>query len=383
MDLGQEARRIVIEIEYLLSQSLTEETSHVFASFPDASQLSDDLSDPKSIFRQNSSLLQPRITQVAEAVVQSFENEEQMLAWLSRNDEILTRLLVAVALTCGVPPRGFQFASLQYDLCPQTGASRGLFLIDGNLAIAKPAAKQTGRYRQDCLWFLPPVLSSSMVFYLGIFRPVVIQVLTLLRKEVIHQDTYIFCRTTPRIGSSYSWTGDEISRMLQHHTKHFKIALSVGLIRQLYTALFRQYFPDLCAAGPQEDALVDRQGQHRNYTGQRHYGLITNIPRSLGIDLTEARKMGAMSQLLHVIFGLRIADERLRLDLERIHFLPCSKHEAHALDTARVLVVSQYGISSGGVGPRAAIKARTLLKDCPYFHVVGPTFTVIHCIFTI
>lgn len=373
MDIGAEARRIILEIESLLRKSLPEGTKHLFTSVAILSELSDDLREASSIFHQNPNLFEPVIVEVAGALLPSFSGEEGVRTWLKSNDQILSRFMVAIALTCGVPPRAFQFASLQFDQCLETDTSRGLFLIDGNLAIAKPAAKQLNRSRQDCLWFLPFSLSASLVFYLGILRPIIIQALLLLRKEVVPQKTYIFCCTFPKVGKSYSWTGDEVAEMFQNHTRGLKFNLSVGLIRQLYTAFFRQYFPDLCAGGAQEDSLVDRQGQHRFYTGHRHYGMIiTSVPRSLGIDLAEARKMGAMSQLLHVIFGFRAADDHFKLLLERSHFMPVLQHQAYALGAARTLVVSEYSISSGGAGPRVVLKARALLNDQPYFQLVSP-----------
>lgn len=376
MDIGAEARRIILEIESLLRKSLPEGTKHLLASVANLSELSDDLTEASSIFHQNANLFEPIVAEVAGALLPSLSGEG-VRTWLESNDQVLSRFMVAIALTCGVPPRAFQFASFQFDHCLETGTSRGLFLIDGNLAIAKPAAKQLDRSRQDCLWFLPSALSSSLVFYLGVLRPIIIQALLLLRKEVVPQKTYIFCCTFPKAGRSCSWTGDEVAEMFQNHTRGLKINLSVGLIRQLYTALFRQYFPDLCAGGVQEDSLVDRQGQHRFYTGHRHYGMIiTTVPRSLGIDLTEARKMGAMSQLLHVIFGFRAADDHLKLLLERSHFLPVLQHHTYALGAARTLVVSEYGIPSGGAGPRAALKAQALLYDQPYFQLVRPYFSI-------
>lgn len=381
VDIGNEARRIVLEAEALIYQCLPEGTRGMFTSFPALSQLSDDLNDPVSIFRQsgNTTLLEPTINTVGQSLLQSLTSENAMHTWLRHNEDLLSLFLVAVALTCGIPPRGFQFASLQFDRCSETGASRGLFLIDGCLAIGKPAAKQSGRSRQEsCLWFLPPALASCLAFYLAVLRPVVIKVRTRVRKEVDHQDTCIFCRSIPRIAGAHSWSGDEISQMVQHHTKNLNINLSIALLRQLYTAFFRQYFPGLCDPGAQEDSLVDRQGQHRFYTGQRHYGqLIGNVPRSLGIDLTEARKLGAMSQLLHIVFGLRPPDEHWRPFLEDAHFLPHAKHARHALDTARLLVLYEYGILSRGTGPPAAIRARKILLAHPYFRLVSSSLSLL------
>lgn len=374
MDIGKEARRIILEIEEMIYQWLPEEARQVFSSFPGPSQLLDDLNDSTSIFhqKQNAVLIEPAIRTVEKYVLLYLPGDEDMLTWLKCNERLLSLLLVAVALTCGIPPRGFQFASLQFDRCPETGSSRGLFLIDNCVAVGKPMAKQSGRSQQDCLWFLPPALGSSILFYLAVLRPVVIGILTRLRKEVGRQAISIFCRTVPRTNGFHSWSGDEITRMLQHHTKRLMFTISVGFLRQIYTAFFRQYFPGLCEAGVQEDALVDRQGQHRFYTGQRHYGQVTgNVPRSLGIDLTEARKLGAMSQLLHIFFELSPPVEQWRQLLQDVHFLPSARHNRLALDAARLLVLREYGILSRGTGPSAALRAGSALQHHPFFNVVS------------
>ncbi|KAG9307991.1 hypothetical protein JVU11DRAFT_12733 [Chiua virens] len=368
-DIGTEARRIILEIEESIYQWLPQKNSDAFNGFPDISQLSDDLNHPRSIFHQkgNAAVLEPIVSTVQKSLLQSLSSEEDRLAWLQHNEHLLSLFLVAVALTCGIPPRAFQFKSLQFDRCAETGASRGLFLISGCLAIGKPAAKQSEKSRHECLWFLPPALAYSLLFYLAVLRPVVIEVLTLSRKEVARQSTHIFCRTIPRTNGLCSWNGDEITRMLREHTKNINLTLSVGLLRQLYTAFFRQYFPDLCGTRAPADSPMDRQAQHRFYTGQRHCGLtIGNVPRSLGIDVTEARQLGAISQLLHIVFELRLPDAHWKLLLQHSHFLPSLQHDRHALDTARLSVLREYGILSRGAGPPAALKARAVLTTCPF-----------------
>lgn len=373
-DIGVEARRIISKVESSILQWLPHDAAHVFSDFH-LTQLSDDLGNQKSIFRQreNAELLQSKQNTIKELLFCSFgDKEEDIYRWLQGNDRLLFLFMASIVITCGIPPRAFQFASFQFDQCYKTGAGRGLFLIDGCLAIGKPVAKQSGKSRQECLWFLPPLLSSSLVFYLGILRPIVINCLTVLRKDVTHQHTLIFCRTVPKTGGSHSWNGEELNCQLKLHTSNLAVALSVGVVRQLYTAFFRQYFPGLCDAGPQEDALVDRQSQHRFYTGKRHYGqVVGNVPQSLGIDLTEARKLGAISQLLHIVFGLAPPNEDWRALLEDSHFLPITRNDLHALCIARLQVLLEYNIMDRGRGPVAALRVRELLRTQPYAALVG------------
>lgn len=377
--IGEEARRIISLVEASIIQWLPDEAAPVLSDLrSNLANFIDDLGDQRSIFRQpeNAELLQEKKALVKNLLFHSFRSkEEEIHVWVENNDRVLSLFMTAIVLTCGIPPRAFQLASLQFDWCRKTGAGRGLFLIDGFLAIGKPVAKQLGQSRQDSLWFLPPSLALSLVFYLGILRPIVVDCLTILRKDVTQQDTLIFCRAIPQMDGSPFWTGSKLNQQLRFHTGNLAVNLSVAILRQLYTAFFRQYFPGLCDPGPQEDSLVDRQSQHRFYTGKRHYGqVIGNVPQSLGIDMTEARKLGTMSRLLHIVFELSPPTEECRPLLEDSHFLPSTKNDRHALDTARLQVLVEYGILHRGRGPPAALRAKDILDTHPYLILVRYSF---------
>ena len=284
--------------------------------------------------------------------------------WLQSSDDILSLVVTAFSLTCGIPPREFQFANMQYDHCPTTGSFRNLFIINGLPALGNPTAKQSNKLVQKCLWLFPPSLAPLFLFYLGVLRPITIEVLIFLRQNVAYQETHIFCHT---IKKHCVWNGSDVNGAIQHYMSALPIRLTCKFLRQLHTALFHQYCPGLCKAEGPSDSAVDHQGQHRWYTGNTHYGrIIGSVPKTLGMSMTEARQFATVSQLLQVIYGLCLPDESSKDLLLDAHILPCSKYETHAYLVAQKLVIQHYGILSGDVAASVA----TVLNNRPYIQLV-------------
>lgn len=400
-DIGREARKVLQKLEQRIEDSLPDEVHHLFHSFCSiSSSFSDDLNDNHSIFlqRPNASRLEPIILSVKDAFCKSLWadpiwtiqdsgtkvlNESAARDWLELNDEIISLITAAFGLTCGIPPRGFQFHTMQYDRCQTSGNLRSLFIIEGLPALGNPAAKQSNKSIQECLWLFPPSLASPFLFYFGVLRPIVIEILLDLQEDISYQETHIFVHTFPKQRRQddlpYFWSGPDISQALQSHTKALPIRLTCNLLRHLHTALFRQFFPGLCEP-ERDDSLVDLQGQHRWYTGNRHYGkIIGSIPLTLGMSMTAARRYASISQLLQVIYQLSPPDESWYDLLSSAHILPTSKNEALAYSAAQTLVIREYGILPGHV-TSSSQSVSNVLQNAPYFHLVSSYILTQTCV---
>lgn len=125
-------------------------------------------------------------------------NESAARDWLELNDKIILLIAAAFGLTCGIPPRGFQFHTMQYDCCQTSGNLRSLFIIEGLPALRNPAAKQSNKSIQEYLWLFPPSLASPFLFYFGVLRPIVIEILLDLQEDISYQETHIFVHTFPK-----------------------------------------------------------------------------------------------------------------------------------------------------------------------------------------
>ena len=165
------------------------------------------------------------------------------------------------------------------------------------------------------------------------------------------------------------WFQAELASMILHEKLGSQSLC--GYLWQLYTAFICQYFPGLCDPGPQKDSLVDKQSKHWFYNGKWHDGqLIGNVPQSLSIDMMKARKHGTMSWLLHIIFRLSTPSEECKPLLKDFHFLPSVRNDQHALNTAQLQVLMEYGILHHGRGPPVALQANTH----PYLELVCYSF---------
>ena len=86
--------------------------------------------------------------------------------------------------------------------------------------------------------------------------------------------------------------------------------------------------------------------------------------------MMKARKHGTMSQLLHIIFRLSTPSEECRPLLKDFHFLPSVRNDRHALNTAQLQVLMEYGILHHGRGPPVALQANIH----PYLELVCYSF---------
>ncbi|KAG2046290.1 hypothetical protein BDR06DRAFT_1014861 [Suillus hirtellus] len=390
-DIGREAQKVLQKLEQCIEESLPDEVHHLFHSFHSiASSFCDDLNDSHSVFlqRPNASRLEPIILSVKDGLCKSLWtdpiwtvedsgtkvlNESAARGWLKFNDEIISLITTAFALTCGIPPRGFQFHTMQYNHCQTSGNLRSLFIIEGLPALGNPAAKQSNKSIQECLWLFPPSLASPFLFYFGVLRPIVIEILLDLQEDISYQETHIFMHTFPKQRRQddlpHFWSGPDINQALQSHTKALPIRLTCNLLRHLHTAFFRQFFPGLCDPG-HDDSLVDLQGQHHWYTGDRHYGkIIGSIPSTLGMSMTEARRYASISQLLQVLYQLSPPDESWCDLLSSTHILPTLKHETLAYSVAQKLVIQEYGILVLGNATASSQSVTGVLQNAPYFHL--------------
>lgn len=215
-DIGREAQKVLQKLEQRIEDSLPGKVHHLFHSFCSiSSSFSDDLNNNCSVFlqRPNASQLEPIILSVKDGFCKSLWadpiwtiwdsgtkvlNESAARDWLELNDKIILLIAAAFGLTCGIPPRGFQFHTMQYDCCQTSGNLRSLFIIEGLPALGNPAAKQSNKSIQECLWLFPPSLASPFLFYFGVLRPIVIEILLDLQEDISYQETHIFVYTFPK-----------------------------------------------------------------------------------------------------------------------------------------------------------------------------------------
>ncbi|KAG2029936.1 hypothetical protein BDR03DRAFT_1017719 [Suillus americanus] len=378
-DLGISAKTTIANISDQIVQCLPHGCKDLLRQFRGIfSQLVDDLTSPDAVFLQPSNrvLIQPMLDLMLQNLLDPGEHnhhimispsaitEEAARKWLAFDKQILGRIMVAFLLTCGIPPLHWQFRSFQFQSDSKTGIPRNLYLLGSELVIGHPSARQPNQVLQEWLWAFPPSLTPLILFYLAIIRPSVIRITGLLYYVNDAHRTHIFAHTIAPSRPEFPgvWNGSDINSLLQVHTSSLPVLLSCGLLRNVISAVYNQFFPTLSHVGPSDDSMVDRQAQHTRKTGNTHYGRSDHVPFAFGMTLEQARKCMASSHVLHAFYGLGSLDHQWAERLQNSAFLGDLRNESLALKEARVLVREKYNLHHCPSPDRIA----GLLETAPY-----------------
>ncbi|KAF8546380.1 hypothetical protein OG21DRAFT_1527871 [Imleria badia] len=379
------AKQAIAETDQRIQASLLPECVEAYLNFQ-WQKLTDDLSDV-SVFSQpaNHHILQPLRNQLLIALLAKRSKHHprgQLLpltsatghflvadakTWLQHHDYILSSITAAFTLTCGIPPRDFQYQSLQVSHDVAKGYCHSFFIIQNTPALGNPRAKQRGKTFKECLWGISPAQAPSILYFLGILKMVFSTILQCA--NIIHPlfDLYIFIRAIPT--SSYSLgsnddasqaiernsllNGSAINRMLQEHTKDLNVRLTCGLLRNQLTAIYRQFFPWLAQPlqNQRDISAMDLQGQHETATSNTYYGHTLVIPRALRMTQDKAKIYLETSRALQILYGLMAGDEEWSRGSSARYspFIVGKLNEPAALIISRALVCQHYGL--GGQGP--------------------------------
>ncbi|KAH7905369.1 hypothetical protein BJ138DRAFT_1118538 [Hygrophoropsis aurantiaca] len=336
--------------------------------------LGDDFTDKASVFQQqrNKPILDPLIDRLRLSLLAvrdkglSKESMTPLMAssrkldqdaakkWLHTHDAILSAITACFVLTCGIPLRDFQFRSLLMDHDYEAGWWRNLFIVDNLPALGNPAAKQRDRPFHEGLWQVCQALSPLLLYFLGILRPQYRDVLKVMGNDAQLFDAHIYVHPFPRNRSKLPgiWTGSDINRALQDHTRQAPMRLTCGIMRNKVTAVFWQFFPWLCVAEADKGSWseVDKQGQHDRKTGNVSYGRVF-APNIAG-----------------AIYGLAPPDEDWKDELATSPFFYAKRNEPFAFARARNLVCIHYGL--GGKAAENRLQNLRILdnlfRETPY-----------------
>jgi hypothetical protein len=396
--LGSSARDAIFRTEENIIKCLPNSCVQDFLNFGWES-ITDDVMSYQSMFcqPQNQDFLQPIRNKLLNLLLakQSRNQRHEPLpltsstgqldipkarTWLQSHDSILSSITAAFILTCGVPPRDFQFKSFQVDHDEDKGYKRSFFIIDKLPAFANPKAKQVGQHFKQCLWGATSAQARSLLFFLGILKPIYAEIMRLMKVHDRIFDIYIFVRTAPLAQSQLTshpllLSGTTINYYLYKHTRSIGIRLTCGIMRNKITAVYHQFFPwlsTLADSNPVERSAVDWQGQHESLTGNVHYGRILDIPLALNMSRNKAIMFIEVSRALQSIYGLAPSDEDWshRHEIQQSPYVLAKVREAAAFAKAQYLICVHYGL--GGDCNSAEVRSRNLkvvncvLNTAPY-----------------
>jgi hypothetical protein len=225
--------------------------------------------------------------------------------------------------TCGVPPRAWQVVLLRYR--PLGDLDRNIRIQRGQVIVANPQAKQRDLELYAAFWCLPPQLSPSFIFGLGVIRPIVIRLLERLGEPTAEHKSYVFVRSERKAAGSYVLSPSNVNQVLRE--SDFKA--EVRPLRHVAIGILKRHFPHLMRPSDEGRSPLDKQAQHSPRIHADHYAR-DEIQRSTGSTVIDSEQQMAVSHGLQHLYELIPSYDLIRSQ--------ASTNMLHALWTARDLV---------------------------------------------
>jgi hypothetical protein len=366
-------------LEELLPSDLTLDDFRV-----QESALNDNMAFTDSIFTQNKDVFGPLADKVFDQLTRSGEGRYKLKrvkgnssgtlcpkkaqTWFDKEKELLEQILGAISLSIGIPPRGFQMANLRYT-SSETG-KRNLFICKSNVILGFPLSKLYSRTIQEALWALPPGLSKSVLLYLGVIRPVSLQLADQLRwKRNPLSKTHIFAAVPSERETRASWDGSKLNTIVKSQTfSTLDIALSLSTLRQVITAIFRKHLNELIDSVDMARTSIANQSADHTQRTANNYGQNAGSLTGLSMSDTEIDQFMEVSHSWQALMGIRAPGQKLQ---ERLHKVPAlhlrDGNLIKAMERARHMVCRKYGIG----GDTSEEKATKVLDMKPFFPKQG------------
>lgn len=263
--------------------------------------------------------------------------------WLVLDQQVLSLLATVFSLTCGMPLRGWQFASLFFNHTP--AHLRNIWvLLGGQVVVANPRSKQRNRLFAPTLFAFPLGISTHLLYYLFIIRPIACKIFQHLGENVEVYSNEIWARPVwrrNRVVEPYRWTGEDISKTIKHNTKPLVgVALTPALIRQIMQAVFRHKFPRLFELCFTIDAPASTDSLSQ-------YGLRC-IPKSC-MPPEQGGKLLAVSQIWQAALAVGVINEVWREVAIGSHIFPATKNIPYAREQARGTMNRHFSVGAGNI----------------------------------
>jgi hypothetical protein len=256
--------------------------------------------------------------------------------------------------TVGICPRPWQAGHFLYR--PVGNYPRNLRMVDDTfVVIGSPKAKQTDTLTADAFWALPPQLGLAIMFYLGVIRPVEINLMERLNIPTNEAHNFIFIHTAKRLNHTQQhWDGTAVNKSLTGG-KDPLLCMEGRAWRHITSSLVDYHFSPLLQSSlvPKlkslADAAVLNQAQHTRSVAETHYG-VDAMTRGIGMTKTSRIRQFAISQTYQAFLGLvpqnyewsQYSTSDIRPDADR------DRNRIVALGTARCLILQgEYDVASG------------------------------------
>lgn len=282
--------------------------------------------------------------------------------WLTGPRDILQKSLAHFYRTSGIPPRAWQTSDLLYR--GLGSYLRNFRVLRHNISfIGNPKAKQRDKLMYDAFWALAPHLGLVLIFYLGVIRPVEIEILKMLGIPTIDHEHYIFVHTKKMpLTSPYNFNTATINQLLHKDTVP-ELAYESRAYRNVMQSIFDNHLarlhPDTVEKLLRQAA--DGQAQHTEDMHDGHYAL-DEIAQGTGIPLSKRDHQFGVSRAFQSWFNFIPGDFSWST---HANYRPVDEIELHkhlALDIARRRIIEHYHITNGEKPQRAQRVAEVMVS---------------------
>jgi hypothetical protein len=261
----------------------------------------------------------------------------------------------AFLFVCGIPPRAWQVALLLFRRLGDIMRNVRI-LPNCQVVVSNPEAKQSDLAVFGAFWALPPQLALSLVFYLGVIRPLEIRLLEYLNRGTAEHKAYIFVHMKEMRNHSCVLRPCDVNQVCRESD----LNVEVRPLRNITIGIIKRHFPHLNRPSRLNQSPLDGQAQHGPWLTITRYAR-DNMPTHLD------EKQLAVSYSLQYLWGIVLPNDLTQ-------FIAgdgsnARKSSLHALWTARNLVEQStpgYGmLRQAGVEERKA-HAKTLRDEKPF-----------------
>jgi hypothetical protein len=279
-----------------------------FAQHP----LTDDFSSP-AIFKQapNAAWMDPLRSQLWDTMLSHFEFSKDgdpslaaLQSWLDKDQSMLAILATLLTLTSGSCPNQTEFSVL-IDSIPSD--IRSIWLLHTGEIVWRNrhgTPKMIDGKIRPTLFCFPAFMTSPILFYICILRPIGCKLLSLISRDTQLYSTELFSHYKYVQANNGLWNSVDISNAVLVHTRDiFNTPLtSPRNIRHYIGPFLERLVGD--SMDHTGSCLVDLAAQHTTSTSLRHYGRIGEFPNLPKLSFHQPEKFLSICQLWHFLLGI-------------------------------------------------------------------------------
>lgn len=292
--------------------------------------------------------------------------DDNLGAWLRKEQTLLGVLAAIFALTSGPCFRSFQFSKLQYSGTP--ACDRNLYFFSSTLiGLVNPPAKQLNVRVAPTALLFPPSASRDICIYFFVLRAVGEHVLRQAGKDIPGYSSTIWVNPIPdprRKNRKHEWTGQDIDKAVQSlTTQHLGFHLNCAIVRQISHAVFRAKIPSLFNSPQCQTKSVEHLLQSGSL---KEISSGCRIPMFPNMDWAACRSRLLVSEIWQGALGLEVLHPRLETLVHGSYIFPTCDFIDSAFNCARAAILRSYHIGQIAEPEERAVSAKDILNRKPF-----------------